>query len=972
MPRKRTAGSNPPFGCFLFRLWLALLFLAAALPARALDLTPEERAFLDAHPVIRLGVDGDYAPYSFFDEEGRFRGVAADFAARLEAMLGIHFQPVAGLAWTEILDAVRKRRLDAVATVVKLPERESYLAFTAIYLPTPLVIMTRTDTPPLPGPQALTGMETALVKGYSSARQALERYPGIVPVWVDTPLAGLRAVAAGEADAYVGVLGVNTWLMQHYGLTNLKVNAAFDMVENGQRFGVRKDWGILARILDKALAAIPQADRQAIFRRWLPVAAESIPVLGTGITLAEQRWLQRLPPQRIGIPAAAAPFAFIDDQGNPAGIAVDMLHWIQDRTGLTLAYRPAPHREALLAMLQRRELELAVVATADDTPLPGVRLTPPLHRTTLMIFGGNKPHFSGGLAELAGRPVAVCRHGPAYDLLKRQPGLQLVAVEKPAEALQAVARGRAEAAVMEVTLGLQAREAAGLEAVQPHAPVTEATLTLRLAVRADRPRLAELLDRLVRAIPPPERAAILARWLGLPRRGLDPRVLWWLGGGAGAAVVIVLLVLLWNWMLQRELARRQRREHELLEQAQARRALLEALLDSIPDLFFRIGPDGTILEGHSPNPDLFYVPPQQFLGKTMQEVLPPPLAARFSEALERLRQDGGPVTLEYALEVPGGKHWFEAKLSPVRGSDEAVVLVHDITARKQAEAALQAARDRLEQRVAERTAELSAANRELEAFTYAVSHDLRAPLRAIQGFAQALEEDYGEALPAGAGEFLDEIAAGAHRMGELIDGLLTLSRISRAELVCQPVRLDQITHEIFAELRRREPHRRVRLEIPGPLEAEADLRLCRILVQNLLENAWKYTAGRKDAWIRFSAREEDGERVFCLEDNGAGFDMAFAAKLFEPFQRLHAQSEFPGLGIGLATVQRIVRRPGGWIRGEGTVGGGARFLFTLAPKGGQHHGHPNPTAGGGQSPRREAHPPGPGQDPRGQPGGGGA
>jgi light-regulated signal transduction histidine kinase (bacteriophytochrome) len=225
---------------------------------------------------------------------------------------------------------------------------------------------------------------------------------------------------------------------------------------------------------------------------------------------------------------------------------------------------------------------------------------------------------------------------------------------------------------------------------------------------------------------------------------------------------------------------------------------------------------------------------------------------------------------------------------------------------------------------------LEAANRELETFSYSVSHDLRAPLRGIDGFSQALLEDYGNSLDAQVQDYLQRIRGATKRMADLIEALLELSRVTRAELQREPLDLSLMGETITEELRRRDPGRAAELVIAPLLSAEGDVRLLRIVMVNLLANAWKFTAKQPQARIEFGAQPlQDGSRAFFVRDNGAGFDMTYADKLFGAFQRLHSVSEFPGTGIGLATVQRIIRRHGGRVWAEGEVGRGATFYFTL-------------------------------------------
>ena len=239
--------------------------------------------------------------------------------------------------------------------------------------------------------------------------------------------------------------------------------------------------------------------------------------------------------------------------------------------------------------------------------------------------------------------------------------------------------------------------------------------------------------------------------------------------------------------------------------------------------------------------------------------------------------------------------------------------------------------EELERRVAARTAELEQVNKELETFAYSVSHDLRAPLRAVDGFSKALLDDYGEQLDDEGRHYLERLRAGAVRMGNLIDEILQLSRLSRHPFARAPVDLSAIAREVVQELTEAQPNPEVQVEIEDGLLAQADPGLAQSVVQNLLANAYKFTSKTESPRIRFGAVEQDGVPVYFVTDNGAGFDMAHADRLFRPFHRLHRESEFPGDGIGLATVLRAVHRHGGVIWAHGAVNEGATFHFSLTP-----------------------------------------
>jgi PAS domain S-box-containing protein len=310
------------------------------------------------------------------------------------------------------------------------------------------------------------------------------------------------------------------------------------------------------------------------------------------------------------------------------------------------------------------------------------------------------------------------------------------------------------------------------------------------------------------------------------------------------------------------------------------------------------------------------------------------LHPRISRHLER-RAQGRAAILDLELRHKDGRTvWAQLSTNPLRDDEGrflgALATITDITQRREAEQQVRRLNEELERRIAERTAQLELSNRELEAFAYSVAHDLRAPLRAISTFSLALTEDCPGQLDATGNDYLQRIRAAAHRMSELIDGILTLSRVTSADFQEADVHLSTLARAVAEQFQRGQPGRAVHLRIQEGLIDQGDARMLRSVLENLLGNAWKFTRERAVAEIEFGTLPDPGgRRIYFVRDNGAGYDMQYQARLFGVFQRLHNANEFEGNGVGLATVRRIIHRHGGRVWGEGQVDQGATFFFTL-------------------------------------------
>jgi PAS domain S-box-containing protein len=376
-------------------------------------------------------------------------------------------------------------------------------------------------------------------------------------------------------------------------------------------------------------------------------------------------------------------------------------------------------------------------------------------------------------------------------------------------------------------------------------------------------------------------------------------------------------------VILRDITERKRAVEALKEQA--------SFLDLAPVIILDLA--GRIISWNVRSEQMYGWPRAEALGRIshvlLQTEFPRPIEEIKARVFGQGRWEGELVHVRRNGErIVVASHWVLHKNE--HDEPQAILEVNnDITERKRAEEEVRRLNLELEQRVQERTAQLQAANKELEAFSYSVSHDLRAPLRHINGFSQALLQDYSDSLDEVGQGFLREVRVASREMAQLIDDVLQLARVTRSEMRQEVVNLSELAYAAVARLRKADPARSVTITIEDGLAARGDKRLLQIMLTNLLENAWKFTSRLQQAEISFSKGEQNGEPVYQVRDNGAGFEMVHVKKLFRAFQRLHTAGEFEGTGIGLATVQRIINRHGGQVRAEGAVNRGATFSFTL-------------------------------------------
>ena len=665
-------------------------------------------------------------------------------------------------------------------------------------------------------------------------------------------------------------------------------------------------------------------------RQTNPSVRTSAPASITPLLTEEERtWLRAHPVIRVTQDPGWPPFEFADERGEPSGISNDYLKLIEQRLGIRFERVRHLTWQESYAGLRRWDLDMTTAVTVTPERTQFWAFTKPFMRIPLVIITHSDVTYISDMRQLAGKKVAVVEGYMAGELIPRDfSDIQLVKVKTVKDGLDRLQKGEVFALVdnmLVISYYLTQLKWGNLKIAGETPYANEPGM----AVRKDWAILAGILQKALDSISETERADIYSRWVPIRyEHGFNYKLLW---RALALFAVILTGLLVWNQRLSREIRHRKEAVGALRISEQRFRSFVE----NASDIVYGLTLEGTFTYV-SPNwLELTGEPAAQAIGKSFDPYIHPHDARVFREFLKQVLRTGERLaSVDYRIRHRDGTiRWLTSKGSPLRDDEGRMTgfvgIGRDVTERKQAEEQIRRLNGELEQRVKDRTAQLEAANEELEAFSYSISHDLRAPLRAITGFANMLAKDYGPGLDAEGRRDLNVVCSESVRMGQLIDDLLRFSRLGRQALRKAPIDMTVLARETYDKLARSVPERVVDFRLEALPATEADPALLQQVWINLLDNALKYTRHRQRAEIAVSGSIEGGEAVYCVKDNGAGFEMKYAGKLFGVFQRLHSPEEFEGTGVGLALVQRVVHRHGGRVWAEAQPERGATFFFTL-------------------------------------------
>ncbi|MBF0303287.1 MAG: transporter substrate-binding domain-containing protein [Desulfamplus sp.] len=946
-------------------------------------------------PLI-ISMGNDYPPLFFVNQDGEPAGMFVDIWKLWSKKTGhkIYFHPD---VFNQAIEHLRNGEADIHIGLPKSDEREKWIDFFEPIYKSHGHIFYHIRCGKFENISALSKYKFGGVKGGVGEYIIRKNYPNVSITLFNSLKETVLAVKDKQIDAFVA-----DYLLSREIISKLGLSGEFETTEEPLYptifcSGIKKGNPNLYEFIENGFDLISYNEIADIEKRWIQNPEKRYfrsKIRQIKLTDKEQIWVKNHPVVELYVSEGFAPFSFVDKDGNPSGMFIDYLELFSKKTGIYFKVEKIKPWSELMPLIKNREINGIACAGKTEEREKYLTFTEPYIVMPWVIVTRND--FKGlalQFSDLEGKKVAILKGSPPEEFLKQYKHIDIIAKNRVEDIWESVSIGESDAAVSNIASAsyyISKKIITNLKL----SGVIKDHLELRVGVKKDFPELVSILNKSIANITPEENFAIEKKWVSIRyEQGVDWKTIY-----RGLFIIlsfmgsIIIVILIWNRKLKEEIEQRKQAEESL----SLNKERLESVLKGSQLGYW----DWDITTGKVERNERW----AEMLGYTLKEIElsvkqwtdlhhPDDREAAWKSINDHLEGRSDMHKIEYRMLAKDGNYkWIldcakivkrDAEGSPLRMSGTHT----DITERKKIEEDIRKLNAELENRVLERTAlfeaanyqleetnkqlesaniqlesvnnRLNATNKELEAFSYSVSHDLRAPLRSIDGWSLALVEDFEDVIGEEGKTYIERIRTETQRMGQLIDSLLKLSRITKSEMFINQVNISDLARKVADNLKESYsenikesyPESTVEFIIEPDLTVYADQGMMDIVLTNLIGNAFKFTGKQTIARIEFGKLPEkelskkelpknslqnseiqseyNGKQIFFVKDNGAGFDMNYADKLFGAFQRLHKVSEFSGTGIGLATVQRIIHRHGGRVWAKGEVNKGATFYFTL-------------------------------------------
>ena len=898
------------------RKWLGQKPGDGSSPKVVIDLTPEERMWLENNPVVDIGIDGNWPPIDFMTSTNQHSGIAAEYLDLIAKKLGITFRVHTGPTFKQMLKYVRSGKLPAAISIVKTGDRAEDLYFTQPFLTVHKAIVTRRDATGLDNIKALYGKKVAIENGFSTMRQLQQDHPEIELVPFTSTSGALKAVSWKKAEAYIGNRLVAQWILQQEQITNLHFSGDPGIGPADQRIAIHKTAELkpLFTALNKALADIDDQLRQSILNKWVSIGEEGFKTRkDIGLTDAEIAWLEAHKVIRIGIDNDWAPIEFADRSGRHQGISAEYMKYISELLEIKMVPEAGMGWSETLQAAKDKQVDLIPALVETENRKQYLKFSKSYITFPFVIFVPEREQFATGLEDFYGKKITVVRGYATHEYLSRDyPEIELVLVKSVQEGLTKVSLGEVDGYVGNLTVGSYIINNKGLTNVKVGAP-TKYQYTLSIGVRKDWPELIPILNKVIDSLTIQEAAEIKKKWLSIRYDvGVDYSLLWKV---IGIAFVVVLLVIIWLVHAKRQQGLLKRSEEQL-----------KLIINTVPLSIVISDPDGTIVMANSYVMTDIESEGKPIIGHNLAEFYAH--EEQRNKVIDMLKEQGRVDNFPVSFKTLKG--------NIIEGELSAIAIRIDDAWKNLGILVNLTDRIRMERQLSDATHAAEKANRFKSKFLANMSHEIRTPMNAIIGMSHlALNTELSEKQY----DYVSKIKLSAHNLLGIINDILDFSKIEAGKLEIENTEfqinsvLDNLSSLIGIKAEEKDLELVFKQDINIPKELTGDpLRIGQVLL-NLTQNAIKFTdKGEVVIAVRL-VRIQAGRALinFKISDTGIGFNKDKKNQLFDAFVQADSSisRQHGGTGLGLSICNNLVALMGGHLRVESREGHGSIFEFEL-------------------------------------------